>query len=631
MLVALLLGVVAMWRFKLPLAQLQVAGLLFAVFASIATVAQGLQPRFAANPLSAGVSELRHSAISAATGVTGEAKALVLGLALGDTSQLAPSLKAAMQTVSLTHLTAVSGANCAIVVAAVYFALAMFSLRVRIAVSLLALIGYLMLVGPQASVLRAATMAAVILVAKASGRRITPLYAMALAISILLAITPSIATSLSFQLSVLATLGLLWLAPLLFAKFHRLPKWLAAGLSVTIAAQLFCFPLLLQLQGGIPTYSIFANLIAEPLVAPVTVIGLVAVCFAWSPIVAGALFWLASLFAAPIAVLAVWFAALPFATLPWSLNVLGVLAAITLVIAVLIWLHSGLTWLRNLAALVALAISLSTIGVVANRLVQFAAWPTPDWQVVSCDVGQGDATVVRSAGQIALIDTGRHDDLIDQCLSKLGVNRIQLLVLTHFDLDHVAGLAGAINHRQVDQAMVTSFHDDRPGADWVRTELERQGIRVLRAERGETGVLGQSTWQVLNPEHEGAGAEDSNDGSIAMLFHLQHYDLLALADLGEKGQMRLASHLNWAELQHGQPIVMKVAHHGSGDQYPEFVEAIHPVVALISVGLNNGYGHPTLRTLNLLQSLGSIIVRTDQVGSAAVGTEPEQISVSSGG
>ena len=116
-----------------------------------------------------------------------------------------------------------------------------------------------------------------------------------------------------------------------------------------------------------------------------------------------------------------------------------------------------------------------------------------------------------------------------------------------------------------------------------------------------------------------------------MVFHLHNYDLLALADLGEKGQMRLAKRYDWSTSKGRQQVVMKVAHHGSADQYPEFIEAMHPVVALISVGLNNEYGHPTKRTIRLLQSLGSIIVRTDQVGSAALGQTPQQITVSAGG
>jgi competence protein ComEC len=278
------------------------------------------------------------------------------------------------------------------------------------------------------------------------------------------------------------------------------------------------------------------------------------------------------------------------------------------------------------------ALSVGTLAVLMNRAVQFLTWPDPQWQVASCDVGQGDATVVRSENQIALIDTGKFDQKIDSCLSRLGVKRIELLVLTHFDLDHVAALHAAVQGRQVDLAMVTSFRDERPGADWVRQQLQLEQIPVVSAEAGMTGRLGAANWLVMNPPQAG-DADDSNDGSIAMLFRLSGYNLIALADLGEHAQMRVAESMGqWFDSQfREQPLVMKVAHHGSADQYAEFIEALHPQVALISVGRNNGYGHPTARTLNLLGRVGALLARTDLLGSITLGATASSIAVAGGG
>ncbi|MFM6963120.1 MAG: ComEC/Rec2 family competence protein, partial [Micrococcales bacterium] len=251
----------------------------------------------------------------------------------------------------------------------------------------------------------------------------------------------------------------------------------------------------------------------------------------------------------------------------------------------------------------------------------------------SCDVGQGDATVVRSAGQIALIDTGKYEDKIVSCLDKLAVSHISLLVLTHYDLDHVGAVSAAVRGRTVDMALVTSFHDDRAGANWVRTALDLAHIQATPAERGMAGQLGHANWLVLNPDHDGGDAEDSNDGSIALLFNLESYNLLALADLGERGQMRIAKHLGqWYNQQVASiPLVMKVAHHGSADQYPELIEAVHPAVALVSVGKNNGYGHPTSRTLDVLGRAGSLIARTDLLGSISIGVSVSMLAVAGGG
>ncbi|MEN9752550.1 MAG: hypothetical protein RL670_241 [Actinomycetota bacterium] len=613
---------------RIPLTRLQNALVIFGMFAAIASTTNRLA-LFSDQAFGfAWVGALRQALLANSMAVSAESSALVFGLTLGDDSALPLGLREAMQTVSLTHLTAVSGTNCAIVVAASYFLLSRFSLRVRVLSSAGVLIAYVCLVGPQTSVLRAAMMATVVLLSKMLGRAIHPAYALASAVIFWLALTPSVAVSLSFQLSVAATLGLLWLTPEIYGRLSHWPKWIAMPVSASLAAQLFCTPLLLNLQGGLPTFAIPANLLADVLIAPITILGLLAVVTTSVPIICGALFWLASLVAEPIVLIAKYFANLPFATMPWSLDAFGVGAALLLAIFAVLWFSSARLWLRNLAALGAIALCIASAGNVANRMVQYLQWPGPDWQVVSCDVGQGDATVVRSGGDVALIDTGRKEVSIDGCLSRLGVDRISLLVLTHFDQDHVAGLAGALANRQIDLAMVTAYADDRPGADWARGQLERSHIPIVIAERGMAGTLGDSKWQVLNPEHDGAEAEDSNDGSIVMTFALAGFDLIAMADLGEKGQMRLAQKVPSSGIFRARPVVLKVAHHGSADQYAELIEALHPAVSLLSVGQDNGYGHPTARTLQLLERTGSIIARTDLLGSLAIGRSVERIAVS---
>jgi competence protein ComEC len=133
------------------------------------------------------------------------------------------------------------------------------------------------------------------------------------------------------------------------------------------------------------------------------------------------------------------------------------------------------------------------------------------------------------------------------------------------------------------------------------------------------GSLGNIHWTVLEPEPGGAESEDSNDGSIAMRWDASDYTLYTMADLPEKGQMRLAeNHLGWLAPRPNVPVILKVSHHGSADQYPELIEYQHPAVALISVGAGNPYGHPTQRTLNWLAADGASVFRTDLLGGLSV-------------
>jgi competence protein ComEC len=133
------------------------------------------------------------------------------------------------------------------------------------------------------------------------------------------------------------------------------------------------------------------------------------------------------------------------------------------------------------------------------------------------------------------------------------------------------------------------------------------------------GQLGSIPWQVLSPTQTASEAQDSNDGSIVMRWESKDWVLYTMADLGERGQMRMVERFG-GYLSHpaNKRLILKVAHHGSADQYPELIEAMHPDLALVSVGLGNSYGHPTQRTLSVLRLVGSTILRTDQQGALAV-------------
>lgn len=570
------------------------------------------------------VHQIRSSFMKNLVGVSPDAAGLVAGLAIGDTSRISSNLQQNMKSVSLTHLTAVSGANCAIVLAMFYLLVRKLGggRKLRLLVGLGALLGYVLLVGAQPSVLRAAVMAGAVLIGMSLGRKAGALNALALSIIVLLIADPWLALDFGFALSVAATLGLLlFTKPLkdLMAKF--LPNWLAIGLAVTVAAQLMCLPILLQLQDGLATYSVPANLLAESLVPPITILGIAACLLAWFfPWAALPLVYFASIFSWFICLIANNFAELPNTTLSWPTGATGALIALGLIVATLLWLKAEPTNLRNIGLVAIALIVAASVGSIGFTVVKSAAWPLSNWSVVACDVDQGDGLVLRSAGKIAVIDVGRDDKYIDRCLSKLNVEVIDLLVLTHFDMDHIGGLRGAVDGRQVKLAMVSPFIDERWGATGTNQYLADANVPVVTAEKNMSGRLGQISWRVLWPLRAAAGAEDSNDASIAMLWQDPYFNFLSMADTGERAQMRMASDLAWITevAQSDTPLILKVSHHGSADQYGELIEALNPEVSIISAGQGNSYGHPTSRTLKVLESTGSSIVRTDRLGSIAL-------------
>jgi competence protein ComEC len=558
-------------------------------------------------------------------GVSQDSRALVAGLAIGDTSLLTKNLNDRLKLLSLTHLNAVSGANCAIVVGAVFWLLGFLTKRrtLRVGIAIVSLIAYVALVGGGASVVRAAVMAAVVLLLLERG--VWPVAALSFTVAVMLIYDPNYATDYGFALSVFATAGILLLAPAMAETFARkLPKSLALALSVTVAAQLWCMPVLLELQAGVPTYAVLANLLAEPVVAPITILGIAAAAIAFPlPWLAQLLTWLASLPAQWIVAVAKYTSELPATTLAWHTGVVGM---VILVIGATSWFIKS----KRVGSVLVLAVLVVELVWSGVGLVRSASWLASDWRMVNCDVGQGDALVIRSEGQIAVVDVGREPEPIDNCLRQLGISRINLLVLTHFDADHIAGLPGALRSRTVDRALITPFKDARPLAA-LTVHLLAQVPQVVKAGIGTNGSLGELQWQVLSPTLEASEAKDSNDASLAMRWESAELVLYTMADLGEPGQMRMVQNFG-GYLNHPaqKPLVLKVSHHGSADQYPELIEAMHPDIAIISVGKENSYGHPTERTLRTLALVGSVILRTDQQGAIGV-FDDLRYAVSGGG
>lgn len=287
-------------------------------------------------------------------------RGLVPGLVVGDVSGMPASLTDAFRVSGLTHLNAVSGENCAIVLATVGAVLRRTPLRRgwRIAVAAASLAAFVVLARPSASVLRAAVMGGAALLAMSVGRRTQPVPLLSAAVLLLVLIDPFLARSVGFALSVVATAAIVLLVPRWAdALATRMPRWLGLAIAVPAAAQLACTPLLVLVFGQATPWAVPANLLAAPAVAPATVMGvLTAAVSTLSTPVASVLVWAAALPAAWLALVARSMAALPGASATWPAGVrgLGLLAGIAAVGLCLLFVRRRLSsrhamlapWLR---------------------------------------------------------------------------------------------------------------------------------------------------------------------------------------------------------------------------------------------------------------------------------------------
>jgi competence protein ComEC len=309
---------------------------------------------------------------------------------------------------------------------------------------------------------------------------------------------------------------------------------------------------------------------------------------------------------------------------------IGIGFTVAMVVGVTLLMVSTRDSLRLVGACCVVAF-LIPVGWVATDLARQSGF-SENWQILNCDVGQGDALLVRDGGEIALIDVGRDDQAIDSCLRSLSITHIDLLVLTHFDADHIGGIRGAVKARTIGLALISGFRDERPLVSVVLDALKDKASEVSIGYAGMAGALGMSNWRVLSPTFDAQEAMDSNDASLVVIFSFRGFSLLALGDLGESGQARLMRNsYPWLWSLREQPLVIKVAHHGSQDQSAALHELIQADVALFSVGAQNDYGHPTRKTLSLLQASGARVLRTDIHGPIALRIEAGRLVAATGG
>lgn len=621
-----LIGPVEHWAKLLPqqeiVATVQLAPARTGELTVAAGYARGPPDRIADAPGWQRVAESMRAALRAACEVLDEEPAgLLPGLVVGDTSALPQRVIEEFRASGLAHLTAVSGANLAILCGAVLLALRALRVGPRTAATVagLVLLGFVILAGPEPSVLRAGVMGAVGLLALALGRGRSALPALAFAVTVLVLYDPGMAVSFGFALSVLATAALVLLAPWWAERMVRrgVPRGIAEALAIPAAAHLATAPVLAGMAGEVSLVSIAANLLAAPVIAPATVLGvLAAVTASVLPWLAEAFVWLAGPEVSWLIEVGRRAAAVPGATLSWPGGWWGGVTLAALAVVLVVFLRR-----RRLRALL-VAAALGLLLVLVPLRDTLSGWPVDGWSMVACDVGQGDALVLSTAepGRSVLVDAGPDPAAVDRCLSRLGVSRIPLVILSHLHADHIGGLAAVLEGRSVGAVAVGPGRS--PSWAWrqVREDTARAGVPLVHLRAGARLSWPRLRIEVLGPvapvsreSEEEVDGSDVNNTSVVLRAHTAAGRVLLTGDIEPAAQADL--------LASGQDLaaeVFKVPHHGSRYSLPEFFDAVRPRAAVISVGADNDYGHPSGVILRALDERGVLVSRTDQDGDTAV-------------
>jgi len=592
---------------------------------------------------------------------------LAQGILLGLRGNIPDSLYEAFSRTGTAHLLAISGLHISIIIAMfLSFGILIFGRQRSIYIWLTLVLTWLyaLLAGMHPPIIRAAIMGSLFLIAEYLGRQRSAIIALAFAAAVMVGVQPHLLWSVSFQLSFLAMAGLVLLYPYFqawgrkgVASLFRAREKIAAtgnmitdGFAATLAAIVAVGPLIAYNFGVVSLVALPATFFSMPALPFIIVTAaLVAFVGLLASLAAQILGWLAWLFLSYLVFLVQGFDALPYSSLEVATvstwHIWGYYAILAGVITFLNYrkqLADFSSRLTSVIKKVAEGIPKPRLGfstkwlilplLVVTILVWSVVLTTPDGKlhVSFLDVGQGDAILIQTPnGQNIIIDGGPDLQKINLELSKklsFWDRTIDLVVCTQPQADHVTGLVEVLERYKVKQVLEPGVpYDSAIYQEWLSL-IEDKGIKYNTARAGQEIDLGNGIkMEVLNPPAslwEGTSHDVDNNGVVLRLTWSK-LSFLFTADIREEVEFELIG-----QRANLQSTVLKVAHHGSETSTsPQFLAAADPEVAVISVGTDNPFGHPSPEVVKrLIDRLGEDnVYRTDEDGTIEFITDGERL------
>jgi competence protein ComEC len=577
---------------------------------------------------------------------------LLQGILLGIRSGIPDDLYEDYNTTGTSHIIVISGSNLSFIAA--LFALAFGRLlgpRRAYWLVISGIVLYVLLVGADAAVVRAGLMGGLFVTAIALGRRATAYVSLFATVLILTLVSPMTLWDVGFQLSFASTLGLIVFAPAIQGLFERglsrfaapdrasqILRFLNDALILTLAAQILTIPLVVYHFGRLSLVAPLANLLILPVQPPIMGLGGAAAIAGMVPFlepVGRILAWVPWLLLAYTNVVVRWIATWPFASLEIDRASAGWLALVYAAFLILLWAWSrrreaiGRVW-SSLTARRSNRFVLGGAAVVAT-LAWIAILQLPDGKlhVAFLDVGQGDSVLITTpGGQQVLVDGGPSPTALTSALGKempFWDRSLDMLIMTHPDADHISGLVEVLDRYTVGGWLDNGRPDDDATYAECMARLAEAGVPRHAVRAGDRLDLGQGiVLEVLHPPEQLMAGTDSDGNNNSVVLRLTWGDagFLLTGDIGTEAEKLLLG-----SAQDLSADLLKVAHHGSGGSSSgEFLSAVAPAYAVISVGADNRFGHPDEAVLERLAELGNVtMLRTDQEGTIEFTTDGQQV------
>ena len=550
----------------------------------------------------------------------GDTAGFLAAILTGDTGSISETGKIALSEAGLYHILAVSGMHCGYLMAIAVLLIGLHHERLLAGITIAVLAFYVLLTGGSPSVLRAFVMLSFSLIAPIFRRENDGPTSLLAALFLILLINPFAATSIGLQLSFAAMAGMLWLPGPLYrflipeGRSGWLVRFCVSSVCATMGALVFTIPLSSWYFGDLVLISPLSNLLC-----------LWAAGFAF---VTGLLSVTAGLIFLPLGkVLAV----IPGLLIDYILGAAEVLSHIphhavsfanpylkywlvyVYILFALAWVLGG-KGRRKYALSAVLAILTLVITVKAGQL-QYRS----GLDVIVLDVGQGQCVVLKSGDQFALVDCGSGSSWVDagdlaaQQLRTMGCKRLDYLLLTHYDSDHVSGVPGLLTRMEVETLLLPPDADDSGLQTEILAAAQGRGSEILTIRRLHHITLGQTTMTIYPP----LGEKTDNERGLSALAMSGTDTLLITGDMSQETEQLLLDTYRIPEAD-----VLMAGHHGAKNSTSKvLLETLTPETVCISVG-SNSYGHPASQTLQRLVQAGCTVWRTDLQGDIHLSLNP---------
>ena len=594
-----------------------------------------------------------------------EQGALCIGILIGDRENISDITEDNFKKSNLTHMLAVSGSHITYIIVALTTLLSKTNRKFSLIITIIFLLFFTVLTGFTASVLRASIMGILTLLASILHRKSDTINNLGISSIIILLYNPYLLVDAGFLLSYAGTIGIIFFSKkisngtsiivnkinpnllnieqnnnskILFVKsiIEKIILYVISSLSVTISANIVIIPIMAYMFSTISFTFWISNILAGPIMEVVTIFGfityLISIVF---PMLAEFLGIALNLFLTILLKIAEISSIIPGASIYIKTPSLIMCVMYYLVIFILFNLKPIRQFIRKKAIFrfliikakkhkLKILVTIITVIILLNSIIYVT---DKNLKIYFVDVGQGDCTLIQThEKKNILIDGGGSEfgsfdvgeSILLPYLLNRGINKIDYMMISHFDSDHIGGLFYIMKNLKVDNIIISRQGKNSENFKKFIQIMSKKQINLIIVKRGDYVKIDDTSYfEILFPEEKQISDNVLNNNSIVAKFVSSNVTMLFTGDIEEIAEKRLCElYRNTNKLQ---ADIIKVAHHGSKTSSTlSFLELVNPQIALIGVGADNNFGHPNEGVLERIKKLGTQIYRTDQTGEVSI-------------